>query len=155
MTGYDSETAYELSHKNRAGSPTHQDTNRRPTLDRRRSSNRTLKAIKQDRSRRRSASRSQSNADATKSPPQTPSQSHAQWKLQREREKEVLERSKWETRMLASYSRQALHDIVDLQLQASTETDAFGKEKDESNKILRDLQSTFAQVSHTDHSCYI
>lgn len=100
--GYDSETTFELSasHSHTSRSSSHSHTSR-PSLSRRRSSSRTVRALKKDRRQKRSTSSAAS----------TPANAaHQQWLLDREREREVLERSKWETTMLGSYTWEALRE---------------------------------------------
>lgn len=134
--GYDSETAYELSTSStsRMGG-----SDGRPGLDRRRSSNRTIRTLKRDRrprvsskasSKKRMSADGSDDASTTSAGPSSEGQTSRlrdlerdldrrrqvqRWQVEREREQEVLERSKWETRMLHSYDREKLQALLERQ----------------------------------------
>lgn len=125
--GYDSETAFELSSSASPRKPG------RPRLEHRTSSSRTVRALKKGR-RKRTTSVTADSSATTDSPARkvgTRGSSELErkgsvsnklsseeerkrriqsWQLEREREQEVLERSKRETRMLKSYKRDNLEE---------------------------------------------
>jgi hypothetical protein len=125
--GYDSETAFELSSSASPRKPG------RPRLEHRTSSSRTVRALKKGR-RKRTSSMTPEVPASTDSPAKKSSTRGSSelerkssvssklsaeeerkrriqsWQLEREREQEVLERSKRETRMLKSYKRDHLQE---------------------------------------------
>lgn len=159
--GYDSETTFELSSSQSAGSS-------RPGLDRRRSSSRTIRALKKGRRRRGTSSskasagvdeaaslhtRSSSSASSKALKPfgsplskkeQDRRQQVQRWQLEREREREVLERSKWETRMLQGYDREQLRSIVETQVEVDAAVSEEREAREASNSALLDGAGVYA-----------
>lgn len=183
-TGYDSETTFELSSSLSASSQIGTSSAKagpsRPGLDRRRSSSRTIRAIKKGR-RRKGTSNSKAavgtdvEEESLGQPTGDSSKGHARkhsatlssssaskksqdrreqvqrWQLEREREKEVLERSKWETRMLQGYDREQLQTIV----QGQSDVDATVREEQrargKANQALLDETGVHALRRRGEH----
>lgn len=164
-SGYQSETAFELL--------TSSSPRRRPGLQHRTSSSRTVKALQKGR-QRKSSIKSRAPAVKEGSKQSTSRQGRAgsddeadniadsetrrrqkqveRWRLEREREKEVLERSKRETKMLTSYNLEKLSTMVEAQVAVSQELDALTQERAKRGQQLEDPQSLEAlrrQVSST------
>ncbi|CAO1631522.1 unnamed protein product [Parajaminaea phylloscopi] len=126
--GYDSETSYELGADR---------ITERPSLNRRRSSSWTIRALRRDRERRVNASTAvashpcgerhdEEDNPALSATGAQDGGSHrrrlTQRQSQRDREREVLERSKRETRMLRSYNAASLRSLLTEHITASTTT---------------------------------
>lgn len=154
--GYDSETTYELSGDTQTA---------RPGLNRRRSSNRTIRALKRDRSRRGRkknpfSPQAHEGSKATSSPSEGKVDAQSdrrrklqRWQLEREREREVLERSKRETRMLHSYDSDALESLVREQIACSEQMETGHKERLATSRGLsrRDNTVTLGRRSSRAH----
>ncbi|PWN21977.1 hypothetical protein BCV69DRAFT_281884 [Microstroma glucosiphilum] len=151
--GYDSETAFELSSSASPRKPG------RPRLEHRTSSSRTVRALKKGR-RKRTSSMTPEVPAITDSPAgkagtrgsselerkgSVSSKISAEderkrriqsWQLEREREQEVLERSKRETRMLKSYRRDDLYKVLQLLLQDADESSSLAREREAYGRLL-------------------
>ncbi|CAO1637334.1 unnamed protein product [Sympodiomycopsis kandeliae] len=136
--GYDSETALELSPSKRPG-----------LQGRRRSSSRTIKNLNRD--RRRTSSTAANTNPASSSTHTSREDKTRQWLLERERENQVLERSKWETRMLNSYDIQAFKEIISAQAEYTQEFSCLQGEKQEYAQMVQCPDGRFSLDRKRSH----